>query len=177
MSRRNRSNSGHRIPPPSSEPRKPQEQEENSVEELQVPSPTTATTIDVEKETVDACASLEVPPSSEPSKPQEMEEDRVEDMQGPSPTTTTIGVKTETINTCASMEVSGRERLKRHRTEVAGHVWVPDIWGQEDLLKDWIDCSAFNSSLVPNGLMSARAALIEENRRANSGRLRIENRC
>nr|DAD23320.1 TPA_asm: hypothetical protein HUJ06_024783 [Nelumbo nucifera] len=83
----------------------------------------------------------------------------------------------ETINTCASMEVSRCERLKRHRTEVVGHVWILDIWVQEDLLKDWINCLAFNSSLVPNGLMSVCAALIKENRRANSGRLRIENRC
>jgi hypothetical protein len=34
-----------------------------------------------------------------------------------------------------------RERLKRHSVEVAGRVWIPDIWGQEELLKDWIDCS------------------------------------
>nr|DAD31218.1 TPA_asm: hypothetical protein HUJ06_010069 [Nelumbo nucifera]DAD47838.1 TPA_asm: hypothetical protein HUJ06_017775 [Nelumbo nucifera] len=74
------------------------------------------------------------------------------------------------------MEVSGRERLKRHRTEVVGHVWIPDIWIPEDLLKNWINCSTFNSSLVPNGLMSAHASLIEENRRANSSRLSIENR-
>ncbi|KAJ7971552.1 Protein BIC1 [Quillaja saponaria] len=76
-------------------------------------------------------------------------------------------------------EVSGRDRLKRHRVEVAGSVWVPDIWGQETLLKDWIDCSAFDASLVPNGIMSARAALVNEGRRSNSysGRFRIENRC
>ncbi|OVA06011.1 hypothetical protein BVC80_1707g117 [Macleaya cordata] len=74
-------------------------------------------------------------------------------------------------------EVSGREKLKRHRIEVAGRVWIPDLWGQEELLKDWIDCSAFDASLFPNGIMSARAALVEEGRRANSGGLRIENRC
>ncbi|XP_042511113.1 protein BIC1 [Macadamia integrifolia] len=77
---------------------------------------------------------------------------------------------------------SGRERLKRHRNEVAGHVWIPEIWGKEELLKDWMDCSAFNASLVPSGIMSARAALIEEGRRPNSvsggHRLRIDNsRC
>ena len=72
---------------------------------------------------------------------------------------------------------NGRERLKRHRIEVAGKVWIPEIWGQEELLKDWIDCSAFDSSLVPSGIMSARAALVEEGRRANSGGFRIENRC
>ncbi|EEF33654.1 conserved hypothetical protein [Ricinus communis] len=71
----------------------------------------------------------------------------------------------------------GRERLKRHRVEVAGRVWIPDIWGQEELLKDWIDCSAFDAPLLPNRIMSARTALVEEGRRATSGRLRIENRC
>ncbi|KAI3832647.1 hypothetical protein MKW98_002193 [Papaver atlanticum] len=68
--------------------------------------------------------------------------------------------------------VSGRERLKRHRNEVAGRVWIPDLWGHEKLLKEWTDCSAFDSTLFPNGLMSARAALVREGRRAN-----MENRC
>ncbi|XVE75980.1 hypothetical protein DITRI_Ditri12bG0135700 [Diplodiscus trichospermus] len=74
-------------------------------------------------------------------------------------------------------EDNGRERLSKHRVEVAGRVWIPEIWGQEELLKDWIDCSAFDASLVPSGIMSARAALVEEGRRANSGGFRIENRC
>ncbi|XP_020208315.1 protein BIC1-like [Cajanus cajan] len=74
-------------------------------------------------------------------------------------------------------EDSGRERLKRHRIEVAGRVWIPEIWGQEELLKDWIDCSAFDAPLVPNRIVMARAALVEEGRRATSGGLRIENRC
>ncbi|GAB4856394.1 hypothetical protein Ancab_014313 [Ancistrocladus abbreviatus] len=74
-------------------------------------------------------------------------------------------------------EDSGRERLKRHRVEVAGQVWIPDIWGQEELLKDWVDCSAFDSALVPKGILSARSALVEEGRRANSGRLRVQNSC
>ncbi|XAR64677.1 hypothetical protein NMG60_11008450 [Bertholletia excelsa] len=78
----------------------------------------------------------------------------------------------------ATAEVNGRDRLKRHRNEVAGRVWIPDIWGQEELLKDWIDCTAFDNSLVSSSVMLARAALAEEGRiRANSSRLRIENRC
>ncbi|XP_010244926.1 PREDICTED: uncharacterized protein LOC104588614 [Nelumbo nucifera] len=126
MSRRNRSNAGHRIPTPSSEPAKTQEQvEDRPVAESQCPSPTAVVNV-VQKEPVNV----------DPSVP----------------------------------EVSGRERLKRHRIEMAGRVWIPEIWGQEDFLKDWIDSSAFNSSLVPNGLMSARAALIEESHRANSGK-------
>ncbi|KAG2325828.1 hypothetical protein Bca4012_040459 [Brassica carinata] len=64
--------------------------------------------------------------------------------------------------------VTGREKLKKHRREMAGRVWIPEIWGQEDLLKDWIDCSTFDTCLVPNGISSARAALVEEARRAAS---------
>ena len=76
-----------------------------------------------------------------------------------------------------SAEEYGRERLKRHRMEMAGRVWIPEIWGQESLLKDWIDCEAFDRFLVPKGLMLAREALMEDCRRANSGPLGIENRC
>ncbi|RDY06794.1 Protein BIC1, partial [Mucuna pruriens] len=70
---------------------------------------------------------------------------------------------------------SGRERLKRHRVEVAGRVWIPDIWGQEELLKDWIDCSAFDAPLVSTTIVMARAALVEEGRRVTSPGLRIRN--
>ncbi|KAL3716074.1 hypothetical protein ACJRO7_007787 [Eucalyptus globulus] len=73
--------------------------------------------------------------------------------------------------------MNGRERLKRHRIEVAGRAWIPDIWGQEELLKDWVDCSAFEASFLPAKIMSAKAALVEEGRRANSVGLRLENRC
>lgn len=74
-------------------------------------------------------------------------------------------------------EEKGRERLKRHRLEVAGQVWIPEIWGQEELLKDWVDCSVFEASLVPAKIFSAKAALAEEGRKANSGGLRIDNSC
>ncbi|XP_062006639.1 protein BIC1-like [Rosa rugosa] len=77
----------------------------------------------------------------------------------------------------AVAEDSGRERLRKHRVEMAGRVWIPDIWGQEEFLKDWVDCTVFDDSLFPNGFMSARSALIEEGRRGTSGRVRIENRC
>ncbi|XVF69179.1 hypothetical protein PTKIN_Ptkin11bG0059700 [Pterospermum kingtungense] len=68
---------------------------------------------------------------------------------------------------------AGRERLKRHREEVAGRVMIPDKWGKEELLKDWIDYSSFDSLLAPNGLASARKALMAEGRRTGSQRLRI----
>ncbi|XP_015970509.1 protein BIC1 [Arachis duranensis] len=91
---------------------------------------------------------------------------------------------------CASKEIgaaalegedSGREKLKRHRIEVAKRVWIPEIWEQEELLMDWIDCTAFDASLVPSTITTARAALVEQDRRrttnatAASAGLRIEN--
>ncbi|KAL6322339.1 hypothetical protein AAG906_007892 [Vitis piasezkii] len=98
--------------------------------------------------------------------------------QSPSPPTvvdaTKEPIKTEAL---ASSEDSGRDLLKRHRVEVAGRVWIPDIWGQEELMKDWTDCSVFDASLVSSRIMSARAALMAEGRRPNSSGLRIENRC
>nr|CAN80332.1 hypothetical protein VITISV_018276 [Vitis vinifera] len=83
-------------------------------------------------------------------------------------------IKTEAL---ASSEDSGRERLKRHRVEVAGSVGIPDMWGQEELMKDWVDCSVFDASLVTSRIMSARAALVAEGRRPSPSGLRIENRC
>ncbi|KAL9332091.1 hypothetical protein ACSQ67_001701 [Phaseolus vulgaris] len=87
------------------------------------------------------------------------------------------GVAKESSVAEALEEDSGRERLKRHRVEVAGRVWIPDMWGQEELLKDWIDCSAFDAPLVPSRIATAREALVEECTRANAAGLRIENRC
>jgi hypothetical protein len=75
-------------------------------------------------------------------------------------------------------EESERERLKRHRVEVAGRVWIPEIWGQEDLLKDWIDCTAFDAPLVPSKITMARAALVQEGTtKTNAAPLSIDNRC
>ncbi|PUZ47039.1 hypothetical protein GQ55_7G131300 [Panicum hallii var. hallii] len=86
-------------------------------------------------------------------------------------------------------EMSTRERLKRHRREMAGRVWVPEMWGQEKLLKDWVDCAVFDRPLVPTGLLTARRALIAEcctTRRpdrtspassAGSSPLRVPNGC
>ena len=63
-----------------------------------------------------------------------------------------------------------RERLKRHREEVAGKVTVPEKWGKEELLKDWIDYSAFDRILAAGRIASARASLVAEGRR-------VESRC
>jgi hypothetical protein len=86
----------------------------------------------------------------------------------------------------AAKEESTRERLKRHRREMAGRVWVPEIWGQETLLKDWLDCSAFDRPLVPAGLLTARRALVAEScarrpaptpRASSSPPLRVQKGC
>jgi hypothetical protein len=86
-------------------------------------------------------------------------------------------------------EISARERLKRHRTEMAGRVRIPDMWGQERLLKDWVDCAVFDRPLAATtGLLNARDALVAEcatARRpgpavshASTGRpLRVHNGC
>lgn len=60
-------------------------------------------------------------------------------------------------------EESGRERLKRHRVEMGGRVWIPDMWGQEEYLKDWIDCTTFDPPLISNSkIVTARTALVQE---------------
>ncbi len=71
-----------------------------------------------------------------------------------------------------------RERLKRHREEVAGKVTVPEKWGKEELLKDWIDYSAFDRILAAGRIASARASLAAEGQRASCrSRRRVESRC
>ncbi|CAD6250806.1 unnamed protein product [Miscanthus lutarioriparius] len=63
----------------------------------------------------------------------------------------------------AGAEESARERLKRHRTEMAGRVRIPEMWGQERLLKDWVDCAVFDRPLAATtGLLTARDALVAE---------------
>ncbi|KAL6885906.1 hypothetical protein ACP4OV_010167 [Aristida adscensionis] len=92
----------------------------------------------------------------------------------------------EVMKTTGDQE-STRERLKRHRQEMAGRVWVPEMWGQEKLLKDWVDCAVFDRPLVPAGLLTARRALVAEcctrrqDRRTAAGGssspLRVQNGC
>lgn len=65
-------------------------------------------------------------------------------------------------------EHSGREKLKRHWTEVAGRVLVPEKWGQEGLLREWMDYSSFDALLAPKGLLSARQDLISQAKRTCS---------
>jgi hypothetical protein len=87
----------------------------------------------------------------------------------------------------SSGEESARERLKRHRTEMAGRVRIPDMWGQERLLSDWVDCAVFDRPLAATrGLLTARDALVAEcaaarrtphGHGATSRPLRVHNGC
>lgn len=88
----------------------------------------------------------------------------------PSPSTEEM-VKHDTV-----LEVTGREKLKRHRIEMAGRVLIPETWNQEEFLKNWSDCSAFDASLVHARILSARAALVEERRRVGQEGVRFKDK-
>lgn len=68
----------------------------------------------------------------------------------------------------APAEEEGRiEKLKRYRKEMAHSITIPDMWGKESLLKDWTGFpSAVERSLLPEGLSSARQALVVACRQA-----------
>lgn len=71
---------------------------------------------------------------------------------------------------------AGRERLKRHRDEVAGNMRIPDKWGQEQMMKEWIEFSSFDALLGSHHMIiAARDALIADARKAKSPRLRVQS--
>ncbi|KAI3450711.1 hypothetical protein Pfo_007376 [Paulownia fortunei] len=70
----------------------------------------------------------------------------------------------------------GNEKMKRHWKEVSvgGRIVIPEAWGQEDLLKDWIDYSTFDALLAPKEVGLAREALVAEARRGRGmSKLRV----
>ncbi|KAH7663437.1 hypothetical protein IHE45_14G055400 [Dioscorea alata] len=75
-------------------------------------------------------------------------------------------------------EVEGREKLKRHRrmTMEKGQLGIPEVWGHEELLQCWFDCSAFQSCYSPAGLVGAREALARQRTRPSctSADLKVE---
>uniref|UniRef100_A0A1J3GRA5 Protein BIC1 n=2 Tax=Noccaea caerulescens TaxID=107243 RepID=A0A1J3GRA5_NOCCA len=79
--------------------------------------------------------------------------------------------------------LSGRERLKRHREEVAGKISIPESWGKEGLLMGWMDFSAFDAAFTSSQIVSARAALMADAgddvgaRGSRTQRLRVESSC
>ncbi|KAL9150145.1 hypothetical protein ABFS82_12G150200 [Erythranthe guttata] len=91
--------------------------------------------------------------------------------------TSSITAPTKSEGTVEGSNSSGREKLRKHRVEVAGRVWIPEMWGQEAFLKDWIDSTVFDSKLANSSIMSARVSLVEEGRRPNSTTFTIENSC
>ncbi|CAJ1956148.1 unnamed protein product [Sphenostylis stenocarpa] len=74
-----------------------------------------------------------------------------------------------------SVEKTGREKLKRLREEVTMEkVNIPEDWGQEQKLKDWMDYTMFDAFFAPHNLIvSARDALVANACKAKSRRLRI----
>ncbi|ESW22063.1 hypothetical protein PHAVU_005G123800 [Phaseolus vulgaris] len=77
-------------------------------------------------------------------------DDKVKDQEGHSENIGRVGV-----------EETGREKLKRLREEVMMEkISIPEDWGQEQKLKDWIDYTVFDAFLAPHSLIvSARDAL------------------
>ncbi|KAI5067692.1 hypothetical protein GOP47_0018220 [Adiantum capillus-veneris] len=53
-----------------------------------------------------------------------------------------------------------RDRLQRHRLQVAGSARIPDAWCGEARLREWVSSCEVEDALQPPGLFSARAALI-----------------
>nr|CAB3449934.1 unnamed protein product [Digitaria exilis] len=99
------------------------------------------------------------PATTEPEKKQK---DRAETAEEAASSDSCCGGVAELVVARRSEE-SARERLKRHRTEMAGRVRIPDMWGQERLLKDWVDCAVFDRPLAATaGLLTARDALVAE---------------
>lgn len=151
------------------QPEKLQEQEESSVKKI----------YDNDNQVVKSSSDETTKSSSASSEQEEAAAAAALKLAVTSPTdmtTTVVGG-----DSAAAEEESGRERLKKHRLEIAGRVWIPDTWGQEDLLKDWIDCTTFDASLVNNTILSARAALMQQRSTspANNPTLltTIDNRC
>jgi hypothetical protein len=79
------------------------------------------------------------------------------------------------LETTVVEEITGRERLKRHREEMKGKVKVPENWEKEKKLKEWVDYTKFDALIfAPHALIvTARDALIADVRKSRSQRLRI----
>lgn len=53
-----------------------------------------------------------------------------------------------------------REKLQKHCLQVAGKVQIPDVWGGEERLHEWISTEDVEEALRPPDLLKARAALV-----------------
>lgn len=61
--------------------------------------------------------------------------------------------------------VTGLPRLQVYRSAMAGKVIIPDTWGWEQYLQDWVSYGEVEDALRPAGLISARNALVSESQR------------
>ncbi|KAF3627070.1 hypothetical protein FXO37_30057 [Capsicum annuum] len=78
----------------------------------------------------------------------------------------------DSVNNFGSLSMvneSEKLGLKRHWREVEGRVYVPESWGHEGSLREWMDCSSFDTILAPKGIELARKALMSQGKRARSG--------
>lgn len=57
--------------------------------------------------------------------------------------------------------MSNRERLNFYRSGVPCVAGIPDAWGGERNLREWVDWSTVNSALQPEGLADARMAMMK----------------
>ncbi|KAM3202082.1 hypothetical protein P3L10_029706 [Capsicum annuum] len=65
-------------------------------------------------------------------------------------------------------EEEGPLKLKRHWTKVGGRVYVPEKWEHEGSLREWMDCSSFDTILAPKGIELTRKALMSQGKQARS---------
>ncbi|MCO5549980.1 hypothetical protein L7F22_003457 [Adiantum nelumboides] len=64
----------------------------------------------------------------------------------------------------------GRARLQHHWIQVGGKVMIPDTWGLERHLQEWVNFGLVEDAFRPSGLMSARSALVADcQRRSRAG--------
>ncbi|KAH7283657.1 hypothetical protein KP509_34G018200 [Ceratopteris richardii] len=57
-----------------------------------------------------------------------------------------------------------RERLQRHRLQVAGKLRIPESWSGEARLREWADPADVDETPRPADILAARAALVSERR-------------
>ena len=57
--------------------------------------------------------------------------------------------------------LSNRERLDSFRNLMSSCVAIPDSWSGESSLSEWVDWTVVNTALQPEGLMGAKAAMMD----------------
>ncbi|KAI5070803.1 hypothetical protein GOP47_0015146, partial [Adiantum capillus-veneris] len=70
---------------------------------------------------------------------------------------------------CGHERLCGRARLQHHWVQVGGKVMIPDNWGLERHLQEWVSFGLLEDAYRPAGLMSARSALVADCQRRSRG--------